>query len=287
MKTFFLVSGLLVCFIAYIRFMQPDVWNTMLTALQAAKPSDISTNTVASPPVVVKPPVVATEPTEPVPDRKNVQIITPDSAFLNPDHIKAVEQPAQPAANAIASSPKEFVPPDPIPEQPNWTWTVMGRDYHNVVVTKVEADTVSITYDGGIGTINTSDLTPDLQKMFNYDPTAASQAANEKAAEQAKIAADEAPKIAALKAQEQAQAAADEAQRKMSIQNETTKGNVGDAEDQKRQIQNDVNAMLSAKEVYVDSKTGQAYGTNYWVDKHNADEQGIAKCDQVINSGGR
>ena len=49
-------------------------------------------------------------------------------------------------------------------------WTLNGKDYHNVKVTKVEDDTVSITYDGGIGRFPLADLTPDLQKRFNYAP---------------------------------------------------------------------------------------------------------------------
>jgi hypothetical protein len=61
-------------------------------------------------------------------------------------------------------------------------WTVNGKDYHNVKVTKVEADTVHIMFDGGIGTVNLSDLTPELQKKFNYDPKAAALASQQKAA---------------------------------------------------------------------------------------------------------
>jgi hypothetical protein len=55
-------------------------------------------------------------------------------------------------------------------------WTVNGKEFHNVTVTKVEADTVSIMYDGGIGRVNLSDLSPELQKKFKYDPQAAAEA---------------------------------------------------------------------------------------------------------------
>jgi predicted SnoaL-like aldol condensation-catalyzing enzyme len=64
-------------------------------------------------------------------------------------------------------------------------WTVNGKDYHNVKVTKVDADKVHIMYDGGIGSVNLADLPPDLQKKFNYDPAAAKTAANAEAQRQA------------------------------------------------------------------------------------------------------
>jgi hypothetical protein len=49
-------------------------------------------------------------------------------------------------------------------------WTVAGKDYHNVKVTSVDPDCVHVTYEGGIGTFNFTDLTPDLRKRFGYDP---------------------------------------------------------------------------------------------------------------------
>jgi hypothetical protein len=49
-------------------------------------------------------------------------------------------------------------------------WTVNGKIYHNVVVGIVEADRVHVTYDGGVGTVNISDLPPDVQKRLGYDP---------------------------------------------------------------------------------------------------------------------
>lgn len=55
-------------------------------------------------------------------------------------------------------------------------WTVDGKAYHNVIVGKIEADRVHITYDGGLGTVMLSDLTPGLQKRFGYDPAKANEA---------------------------------------------------------------------------------------------------------------
>jgi hypothetical protein len=61
-------------------------------------------------------------------------------------------------------------------------WTVNGKTYHNVTVSKVEPDSVHIMFDGGIGSLKLSDLTPELQKRFNYDPAKA-KAAEEAEAE--------------------------------------------------------------------------------------------------------
>lgn len=64
-------------------------------------------------------------------------------------------------------------------------WTVNGKDYHNVTVGQVDADKVHITYDGGVGTILLSALSPDLQKKFNYDPVAAKAATHAQAQREA------------------------------------------------------------------------------------------------------
>jgi len=77
---------------------------------------------------------------------------------------------------------------------PAWAedWTVNGKDYHNVTVTKVDPDKVHIMYDGGIGSVNLADLTPELQKRFNYDPAKAQAAAK---AESDRLAAQETTQI--------------------------------------------------------------------------------------------
>jgi len=82
-------------------------------------------------------------------------------------------------------------------------WTVNGKTYNNVTVSKVDADRVHITYDGGIGAILLSDLPPDLQKKFNYDPNAAAAAT---AAEKAREQASDAQVAAAAKANQAATA---------------------------------------------------------------------------------
>ena len=78
-------------------------------------------------------------------------------------------------------------PPGVTPAQPNWTWTTSeGTTYHNVVVTKIGPDTVSITHTMGVAhDIPIATLPPDIQKLLNYDPAAASAARREAAREEA------------------------------------------------------------------------------------------------------
>ena len=83
-------------------------------------------------------------------------------------------------------------------------WTVGGKTFHNVTVTKVEADVVHILYDGGAGSVPLASLTPDLQKKFGYNPTAAAEAAQ---AETKKEAASDAM-VQAVNAQKAKQAQA-------------------------------------------------------------------------------
>ena len=81
-------------------------------------------------------------------------------------------------------------------------WTASGKDYHDVVVGQVEADRVHITYDGGAGTVMLSDLSPELQKKFSYDPVAAKAAteAKQKADAQAQSELDAQVRAQALQA---------------------------------------------------------------------------------------
>ena len=216
MKYFYLLLFIALCGLGYVRSEQPKVWNQYLKALRAPDDSSIASDNRDE-----RAPSDSPSPATP-------ESITPSTTnYINPDHVKPHEAPkevetAKPAeksvpvvassdatttnSEAVAESPKAFVPPDPIPVQANWTWTVLKREYHNVVVTKVEADCVHIMYDGGAGSINQADLPPELQKMFNYDPQAAALSAQEKASALAAAEAEEAPKIAALEEQERQQA---------------------------------------------------------------------------------
>ncbi len=45
-------------------------------------------------------------------------------------------------------------------------WFVKGRVYNNIHVTKVNPDSVSVTYDGGAGRLALTDLPPDIARRF-------------------------------------------------------------------------------------------------------------------------
>ncbi len=73
--------------------------------------------------------------------------------------------PANPSPDAF----KPWAAPDVMPSQLNWTWTTSdGKTYQNVVVTKMEADKVTITHSLGVAHIPVSQLPPDVKKQLNY-----------------------------------------------------------------------------------------------------------------------
>lgn len=83
-----------------------------------------------------------------------------------------------PAAQSSPDTVKPWAPTDMLPSQPNWTWeTLDGRTYQNVVVTKIEPDTIAITHSLGVAHIPINLLPSDIRKKLNYVPHAASQAA--------------------------------------------------------------------------------------------------------------
>jgi len=93
------------------------------------------------------------------------------------DQIAQLKAAPPPPAPAPAAPPppvvtlKPFIPPSPLPAQPNWTWTATdGKTYKNVVITKVEADCVTIIDDEGGARLYIVTLPPDIQKLLNYDP---------------------------------------------------------------------------------------------------------------------
>ena len=83
-----------------------------------------------------------------------------------------------PAVNPAPAPIKTWRPPAVIPAQPNWTWTTFpdSKTYQNVVINKIEPDTVSINHSMGVAHIPISTLPPDIQKQLNYDPVAAEAA---------------------------------------------------------------------------------------------------------------
>jgi len=52
-------------------------------------------------------------------------------------------------------------------------WTINYKTFHNVIVTKFDADHVEIMFDNGAASFKLAILTIDLQKRFNYDPVKA------------------------------------------------------------------------------------------------------------------
>jgi hypothetical protein len=100
-----------------------------------------------------------------------------DVALLN-ELPPAAPAPASATDSAPVAIQAPWAPPDVMPAQPNWTWTTSdGKSYQNVVVTKVEPDTVTISHSLGVAHIPINLLPPDIQKKLNYDPQAALQVA--------------------------------------------------------------------------------------------------------------
>jgi len=83
------------------------------------------------------------------------------------------------AAQSDNAKPKRkpFVPPNPIPQEANWTWvTTDGKVYQHVKIVKIEADCVTILHSDGGARIDTSTLPAHLQRQLNYDPAMAQDA---------------------------------------------------------------------------------------------------------------
>jgi hypothetical protein len=113
------------------------------------------------------------------------EIIGPDStAHLNPAHTHDVQQPGSPWApptndgsQAFNPNPPSFVAPNPLPAQPHWTWDVGNREFTNVVVTRVDADLVTIAADSGVAQIDIALLPLEIRRELNYDSVLSGQAA--------------------------------------------------------------------------------------------------------------
>jgi nucleoredoxin len=87
---------------------------------------------------------------------------------------ESAPSPQQEPASSAPAAP--WTPPAVLPSHPHWDWTTTdGQSYKNVKVLKVEPDNVTILHDSGGAHVMLATLTPDLQKMFNYDPDTAAQ----------------------------------------------------------------------------------------------------------------
>src|SRR5439155_5679857 len=51
--------------------------------------------------------------------------------------------------------------------------TINGQEYKNVTVSRVEPDGIVITFSGGIVKIPFTEMSPEIQKKYGYDPKAA------------------------------------------------------------------------------------------------------------------
>ena len=86
-----------------------------------------------------------------------------------------VDQAAPAKAPDVAAGP-EWTPPAIIPSEPNWTWTTPDKIYTNVVISKIEADRVTIFHADGRAVLPIWTLPADIQRLLNYDPAAAAAA---------------------------------------------------------------------------------------------------------------
>ena len=80
---------------------------------------------------------------------------------------------AMPSPERILSESKPI--PDNIP--PQWVG-LDGKLYDNVKVLRVQEDAVTVSDDEGDGLVKISNLPPNLQKLFNYNPEYAAQVAD-------------------------------------------------------------------------------------------------------------
>jgi len=62
--------------------------------------------------------------------------------------------------------------------------TVEGKEYKNVTVSRVEPDGIVITFSGGIVKLPFTELPPEIQKKYGYDPKAAADFRQKSAADQ-------------------------------------------------------------------------------------------------------
>jgi hypothetical protein len=106
------------------------------------------------------------------------EVISPSStSHLNPDHIRDVNKSATADGESPATNRPAFVPPNPLPAHPHWTWEVQSSEFNNVVVTHVDADLVTITSDSGTTQIDIGLLPPEIRQELHYDPLLAAEAA--------------------------------------------------------------------------------------------------------------
>ena len=124
-------------------------------------------------------------PLVPVEATASAQPATPGQPTPPAPESVAAPSPDQAPAAATSGAGKPWAPPDVLPAQPNWTWTTAdGKTYENVVITKVELNSVSITHSAGVAHLDPALLPPDIQKQLNFDAAAAAAATAEEQREE-------------------------------------------------------------------------------------------------------
>lgn len=251
----------------YVRSNMPVQWNSVIAMLKVPEPG--------------------------------AESVTPDQRQINDRADKIVASAISVATNLQAAvvAPKApaptkvFVPPNPLPARADWTWTTSdGKTYKNVVITKVDADCVTILDADGGARLEIALLPADLQQQLNFDPELAANAevrrgehdqASEAAIEQAEEAARQAKLKKELetdantaKIQENGQAKDAAVDADLRVQN--AKARISDMED-------DLKAV--SKHVYF--VFGTLSGEAYYVNKYNTDKQQIAACQAIIDAGGK
>lgn len=196
-----------------------------------------------------------------------------------------VSEPTLPTTNVVISPPvisRQFMPPSPLPAQTNWTWiTSDGQTFNNVIVTKVEADCVTILHHDGGARIEIAKLPADIQQKLNYDPLLAAEATAKRSVEDqvSKTAMEQEKQN---KIQEQVEYANQADQGRAAINVATKEADALGRVDQARQQLLWYKADLQAAER---SSNGEI-GSNNKSIRISKDEAGIKACQAIIDSGG-
>lgn len=185
MKTFVIVVVLLlICLAGYANSKNPAGCAKVGTDLVAVFTSLLPTFPAPTPDAGTPPAAPAAEAPTPAP-APSAPPPAPVAASPAPPPPTPVAAAPAPAPTPSPDAPKPWTPPNPIPSQPNWTWTTEdGKTYQNVTITKIEPNSVTITHSMGVSHIDPALLPPDIQKQLNYDPAARKAAQAEAEAEE-------------------------------------------------------------------------------------------------------
>ena len=155
--------------------------------------------------------------------RTTPEIISPDSAHINPIHVRPVVQPGEettpntntspesaqamnfPTTNAPATNAAAAVSPNgpaealatkmtgPRTSVPSTITTLSGKTYTGCILSRVTPDGIAIINSTGGADIRFSDLDPSFGTVFGYDPVAGQKYEQEQAEATHKIAPGQAP----------------------------------------------------------------------------------------------